>query len=146
MMEGPVEFAGKPDCLVNRSGSVVRQWVGALEVPPDDLLVVYDDFSLDLGTVRLRPSGRSGGHKGLRSIINSCGTVKIPRLRIGIGPVPSGEAPEEFVLSTVTNSDRERLHPVLRAVPKILHSLEENGIDAAMSRWNGIDRLRDEHF
>lgn len=103
---------------------------------PDELLVIYDDFSLDQGTLRLRPSGRSGGHRGLQSIIDALETREIPRLRIGIGPLPSGIDPTEFLLSRITNQDWSQLEVVLKAVPDVMVSIDQKGFDAAMSEWN----------
>jgi PTH1 family peptidyl-tRNA hydrolase len=137
MDDAPIECSGKPDCYVNESGGVVKQWLDALNLSPGSLLVIYDDFSLDLGSIRLRPSGRSGGHRGLQNIIDTCGTDQIPRLRIGIGPLPSGDAPEDFVLSPIANTDREQLHSVFNVIPDTLQSIEDDGMDSAMSRWNG---------
>jgi PTH1 family peptidyl-tRNA hydrolase len=137
MKNAPIDYSGKPNCYVNESGGVAKQWLDSLDLSPGSMLVVYDDFSLDLGSLRLRPSGSSGGHRGLQNIIDVCGTDEIPRLRIGIGPLPSGEAPEDFVLSPIANSDREKLHSVFDTVPDTLQSIEDDGMDSAMSRWNG---------
>lgn len=99
--------------------------------------MVYDDFSLDVGTLRLRPSGSDGGHRGLGNIIERLGTKEIPRLRIGIGPIPSSEDPADFVLSQMTDSDRKHLHAVTQRVPEILKDIDRDGFDRAMSEWNG---------
>jgi PTH1 family peptidyl-tRNA hydrolase len=139
MDEGPVSHAGKPDCYVNQSGSVVSQWIDHLDIQPDNCLVIYDDFSIELGTIRLRPSGSAGGHRGLKDVIEKCGTDDIPRLRVGMGPIPSSEDPADFVLSPIADSDRQCIHQVLSAVPDTLQSIEEDGFDAAMSHWNGVE-------
>lgn len=134
---GPCSYAGKPDCFVNESGDVLREWIQSLDVDPRSILVVYDDFSLDIGTLRLRPSGSDGGHRGLGSIIDRLGTQEIPRLRIGIGPIPSSEDPADFVLSPMTDTDRKHLHRVTQKVPEILKDIDRDGFDRAMNEWNG---------
>lgn len=135
----PSEYAGKPDCFVNESGGVLRRWLDELDLAPESLLVMYDDFSLDVGTIRLRPSGSAGGHRGLGNVLDVLGTEGIPRLRIGIGPLPSSGDPAEFVLSPISDNDRPRLDSVLRKVPDVVETIEDDGIEAAMSRWNGVE-------
>lgn len=135
----PLDYAGKPDCFVNESGGVLRSWVEQLDLDPESLLVVYDDFSLDLGTIRLRPSGSAGGHRGLSNVIDVLGTDQIPRLRIGIGPLPSSTDPADFVLSPITDNDRPRLNAVLETIPDVVETLQNDGLDTAMSRWNGVE-------
>ncbi len=122
---------------MNESGDVLQQWVQSLDLTPQSLLVIYDDFSLDVGSIRLRPSGSDGGHRGLGSIIDRLGTKEIPRLRIGIGPIPSSEDPADFVLSAMTDEDRQHLHSVTQRVPKVLRDMERGGFDRAMNEWNG---------
>lgn len=135
--EGPVNYLGKPDCFVNRSGSVLSAWRRSLEVPPESCLVAYDDFSLDVGAVRLRPSGGAGGHQGMKDVIESLGTSSVPRLRIGIGPLPDGVAPEDYVLGEVTSAHEPVLEVVLDRVPDMVETIQEEDFETAMSRWNG---------
>lgn len=135
----PLEYAGKPDAYVNKSGPIVEKWVDELELESSSILVIYDDFSIDLGTVRIRKSGSSGGHKGLDSIISSLGTEDIPRLRIGIGPLPTALDPPEFVLSSMNGDDWKKLNPVFNSIPDILQSIEDEGLSKTMSHWNGVD-------
>jgi len=139
MKEGPLQFIGQPDCYVNQTGSVVKKWLDVLDLSPGQLLIVYDDFALDLGQVRLRPEGSAGGHRGLQSIIDRCGTERIPRLRIGIGPLPESTDPADFVLSRVVEGDRECLRNVLKTMPEILESVVNDDFDSAMSQWNGVE-------
>lgn len=135
--DGPVAYLGKPDCFVNRSGSVLSAWSRSLGVPPEDCLIVYDDFSLDAGVVRLRPSGGPGGHRGMKDVIESMGTSDVPRLRIGIGPLPGGVNPEDYVLGRIHSEHEAILEAVLEAVPEMVESIREQEFEAAMSRWNG---------
>ena len=70
---------------MNRSGQIVAPVARFLELASEDLLVVYDDLDLELGRLRIRPHGSSGGHRGMRSIIEHLATDRFPRLRVGIG-------------------------------------------------------------
>ncbi|MEW6040190.1 MAG: aminoacyl-tRNA hydrolase [Elusimicrobiota bacterium] len=89
----------KPLTYVNLSGIAVEQIMLKYGIKPQELLVVVDDFALPLGKLRLRLKGSSGGHNGLESIIGVLKTEEFPRLRVGIGPLPSGMDPKDFVLS-----------------------------------------------
>lgn len=135
--DGPISYLGKPDCFVNRSGSVLSAWSRSLEVPPEHCLIAYDDFSLEVGSVRLRPSGGPGGHRGMEDIIESLGTPDVPRLRMGIGPLPGNVEPEEYVLGPIQAEHEAVLEAVLEAVPEMVESIRDGDFQTAMSRWNG---------
>jgi len=79
----------RPLTYMNRSGTGVSQGCDALGLGPGEILVAYDDVDLPLGKVRLRPAGGDGGHRGLRSVVRSLGTQKIPRLRMGVRGEPA---------------------------------------------------------
>ncbi len=91
----------KPMVYMNRSGRAVGAFLDALGAGPDELLVVCDDIALDLGRMRLRAAGSSGGHNGLGSIIEVLGTDSFARLRLGVGPAPEEVDLAEYVLSRV---------------------------------------------
>src|SRR5580765_4263146 len=81
----------KPTGFMNSCGGPVQEEARRNGYSPQDILVICDDFMLPLGSLRLRLSGSSGGHNGLDSILTSLGTPEVPRLRLGIGPVPAQE-------------------------------------------------------
>lgn len=135
----PELYLGKPGRYVNRSGEVVDQWLTSFGWEPDRTLIVYDDLNLDVGQVRLRPSGGAGGHNGLSSILNALGTESIPRFRIGIGPLPSGMDPETLVLSEIHPDDRAVYRKLLEDLPELIRTLSEQPWQRAMSSWNGRD-------
>ncbi len=97
----------KPATFMNLSGRAVRAAAGFYKVPPASLLVVCDDFNIPLGTVRYRAGGTSGGQKGLASVLETEGTAEIPRLRLGVGPVPAGRDASNFVLSRFGPAERD---------------------------------------
>ncbi|MBU2102838.1 MAG: aminoacyl-tRNA hydrolase [Candidatus Omnitrophota bacterium] len=94
----------KPATFMNNSGICVRRAIKAYNVTLDDILIVYDDMSLPLGTMRLRIKGRSGGHNGMASVIAETGEERISRLRIGID-VPAGCDATEHVLSDFSSQE-----------------------------------------
>ncbi len=124
----------KPQTYMNLSGASVREVVRWYKVPLDGLLVVVDDIDLPFATTRLRPSGGSGGHNGLKSIIAELEVYTFSRMRIGIGR-GTGHATRQ-VLSRFT-SDEERVLPgVLQAAADCVLEWERNGIINAMNRCN----------
>jgi PTH1 family peptidyl-tRNA hydrolase len=98
----------KPQTFMNLSGEAVGALIRFYKVDLDDCLVVTDDLDLPLGKLRLRTSGSDGGHRGLRSIIESLGSRKIKRLRIGIGRPPEGRTVMSHVLGD-SKEEQERL-------------------------------------
>lgn len=127
----------KPVTYMNRSGAALAP----LRTDPDfdisrDLLVVVDDTALDVGRLRVRPSGSSGGHNGLKSVEAALGTQEYPRLRIGVGAAPAGLELADWVLSDFEPEDEEA---VLDLMPELVGAVEawmSEGIEAAMSRYN----------
>jgi PTH1 family peptidyl-tRNA hydrolase len=139
-IDGRPFFLAKPRTFMNLSGRAVGRLQRTFEVPPERILVVYDDLDLPLGRLRLRPEGGSGGHRGMRSIIDSLGTQVFPRLRVGIDR-PSGRMdPADYVLQPFVAEDRVLLAEVVeRAVGAIECWLAE-GIMTAMDRFNRLPR------
>ena len=127
----------KPQTFMNSSGGAVGSLLRYYKVPLANLLVAYDEVDLDLGTLRLRPDGGAGGHKGMASIIKNLGTQEFSRLRLGIGRPPGRKAAADYVLRDFTQTEREIQSEVLdRAVDAVLAFVLE-GVDAAMNRYNG---------
>ncbi len=125
----------QPQTYMNLSGESVSRLSRFFKISPDRLLVVCDDLDLPLARLRLRPSGGSGGHKGLKSIIEHLGTQTFPRLRVGIGRPVHGD-PMDFVLQDFTGDEWIDMNATLdRTVEAIEHWLA-HGIDAAMNVFN----------
>ncbi len=126
----------KPRTFVNRSGAAASYLLARYRIPPEKLLVVYDDLELPLGKIRLRPEGGAGGHNGIRSIIEAIGTPAFPRLRIGIGRPPAGIDPVAYVLGTMAADERARVgEAVERAADAVVAALVD-GVTVAMNRFN----------
>jgi len=131
----------KPEGYMNSSGVSVAEMARKNGYGPSDILIVCDDFSIPLGMPRIRLGGSSGGHNGLDSIIQFLGTQDIPRLRVGIGPVPPGRDPADFVLepfSARTSLD-EKAQMAVYVIPSVARIVREaiiEGIETAMNRYN----------
>jgi len=139
-------FLVKPAVFMNGSGLPVISWVNYLKAGHGDLLVICDDFSLELGKLRFRKSGSGGGHNGLKSIIEHLGTTEFPRLRIGIGRPPgvsgreeNGEPPEmaSWVLEDFSKKEMETVDRAVEVSSKAVLEFIENGIDFVMNVYNG---------
>jgi peptidyl-tRNA hydrolase, PTH1 family len=129
----------KPETFMNLSGDVVGALARWACVPPEDILVVYDDLDLDPGRLRLRPHGGAGGQKGMRSIIDSLGTNHFPRLRVGIGRPRTDAA--RHVLEKVSSEERADFEiSIAEASEALLDWIQSGDIEGCMtrfhSRWN----------
>jgi peptidyl-tRNA hydrolase, PTH1 family len=126
----------KPQTFMNLSGQAVGALMRYYKIPLENLLVAYDEVDLPFGTLRLRPSGGSGGHKGMSSVIERLGTQDIPRLRIGVNRPPGRKEAADYVLQDFTNSESNALPAILdQAVGAALVFIEQ-GINAAMNKYN----------
>jgi PTH1 family peptidyl-tRNA hydrolase len=126
----------KPQTFMNESGRAVVPLLQFYKVQPGRLLAVYDDLDLPLGAVRLRPEGGSGGHKGMRSIIEHLGDQGFPRLRIGIGRPPGQMDPAAYVLQDFSAEEQPLLEEALEHAVVAIEAWLCEGVEAAMSRYN----------
>ncbi len=126
----------KPRTFMNNSGDAVVRVCDKFELAPPDLLIIYDDLDLELGTLRLRRGGSGGTHKGMQSVVERVGSEDIPRLRLGVGPLPAGADARRFVLSPFADAEMPTVDQMMgRGVEAIEYLLTE-GIEAAMNKFN----------
>lgn len=125
----------KPMTFMNRSGEPLAAVANFYKVQPGEMLVVFDDMALELGRLRIRLEGGTGGHNGMDSIITNFGIDKIPRLRIGIGPAPSHGA-VDYVLGRFFE---EEIPTVEKAVVRAAEAVKcaiDKGVLSAMNSFN----------
>jgi PTH1 family peptidyl-tRNA hydrolase len=126
----------KPATFMNESGRTASTLLRMRDMPPEELIVVCDDVNLSLGRLRLRENGSSGGHKGLASIIAALGTESFARLRLGVGPGPSGADLADFVLSKVPcDLEEDAGAMAFRAADCVLKAFTD-GYQAAQEIYN----------
>ena len=137
-----IELAGErtlllmPHTFMNLSGRSVRQAIDFFKISLQDVLVICDDFHLELGVLRFRAGGTAGGQKGLADIMQNLASKQFSRLRIGIGLVPERWNPADFVLGKFTSDQRITLEEMLvRAVDGAV-LWASDGIDKAMNQFN----------
>ncbi|MFQ6100563.1 MAG: aminoacyl-tRNA hydrolase [Anaerolineae bacterium] len=126
----------QPQTFMNESGRAAVPLARFYQVPPEHMLVVYDDLDLSLGRVRLRPEGGSGGHKGMQSIIKHLGSQNFPRLRIGIGRPSERMDPAAYVLQDFSAEEEPLLEETLERAVAAIETWLREGIEVAMSRYN----------
>jgi peptidyl-tRNA hydrolase, PTH1 family len=135
---GPADLAA-PQTFMNRSGWSVRCLVERYGYHPANLLIVFDDIALPLGTLRLRGRGRPAGHRGLESVIENLRTVEIPHLRVGIAP-RDGEVEGElsdYVLDEFRAEEGELVERVVARAADAVASWIEHGLAETMNEFNG---------
>lgn len=127
----------KPLTYMNRSGEPLAKLLREFESAASDLLVVLDDFALELGRMRLRPSGSDGGHNGLKSIQAALHGPEFARLRVGIGPCPERMPSEVFVLQRFKPAERDSVaDSVARAANCVEDWLSGSPLEQLMNRYN----------
>jgi PTH1 family peptidyl-tRNA hydrolase len=137
-IEGRSVVLLKPETFMNDSGRSVGPVSRFYKVPPERLLVIYDDLDLSLGSVRLRAEGGSGGHKGMRSIIAQLGGQGFPRVRVGIGRPPGRMDPADYVLQNFDGDERLVMEEVYDWVARAVQGWLMDGIDVAMTKFNRV--------
>ena len=137
-----MHFAGckclvmKPQTYMNLSGEAVREAAQFYKVPADHVLVIYDDVSLPVGKIRVRPTGSAGGHNGIKNIISHLGTQDFPRIKIGTGAPGEGGDMIDWVIGVPSQAERKVL---LESFEKAIQAAEcviEYGCQKAMNDYN----------
>ncbi|MCC7107430.1 MAG: aminoacyl-tRNA hydrolase [Chloroflexi bacterium] len=126
----------EPRTYMNLSGNSVQGLATIVGVRPRNLLVVYDDLDLPLGTIRIRPSGGPGTHNGMRSIVECLGSTEFPRLRFGIGS-DAARAHPDFVLARFQPDELPLFDTTLMRAVEAIELALERGLEAAMNQYNG---------
>ena len=138
-----VNFAGckclimKPQTYMNLSGEAVREAVQFYKIPADHVLVIYDDVSLPVGKLRVRPTGSAGGHNGIKNIIAHLGTQEFPRVKIGVG-APEGAEKDmvDWVIGAPSQAERKVLAGSFEKAIDAAESIIKNGCQKAMNQFN----------
>ena len=125
-----------PLTFMNRSVDAVRACVDYYHVVPGKILVIHDDVDLPVGRIKVARGSGSGGHKGVRSIIDLLGSTEFGRIKIGIGRPQCGEAIEDYVLAPFYEDERDIVEDVLRMATKACELFVSEGIEPAMNKIN----------
>lgn len=125
----------KPTTFMNLSGEAVRAVMDYYKIDINDILIVYDDISLELGKIRFRGNGSDGGHNGIKSIIQHLGTQNFARLKIGIGPQPNLPS-EVYVLQNFSKEELDVLKNTLANAKQGLFCYFNEGLASAQNKFN----------
>ena len=128
----------KPQTYMNLSGKSVLQLSAYFHVPPQRIIVMFDDISLEPGRLRIRADGSAGGHNGIKSIIQEIGSQDFPRVKIGVGAKPNPEYDlADWVLSSFSASEEKALVPALERAADAALCIIDKGVPEAANRFNG---------
>ena len=128
----------KPQTFMNESGLSVMDAARFYKLPPERIVVLFDDISLDVGRLRVRADGSAGGHNGIKSIIGCLTSQSFPRVKIGVGAKPHPDYDlADWVLSNFTKPEETLLAPALERAGQAALALIDDGVEAAANRFNG---------
>ena len=134
----------KPQTYMNNSGMAVRVISSEFGVGSEDIIIIHDDLDLPLGKIKIRLGGAAAGHHGVESIINSIGTDKFIRIRLGVGNLKTlssehkgaSVSAEKFVLESFMHSEKPKVKHMIKQAQKALETLLEKGLEKAQNQFN----------
>ena len=131
-------FLLKPQTYMNLSGRSVLQLSAYFNIPPQRIIVLFDDISLEPGRLRIRADGSAGGHNGIKSIITELGSQAFPRVKIGVGPKPNPNYDlADWVLSTFSAGEEKAMAVSLKNAADAALAVIDHGVPEAANRFNG---------
>lgn len=130
----------KPTTYMNLSGESIREVINFYKISNEEIIVLYDDISLEVGRLRIREKGSHGGHNGIKSIIANLGTDVFPRVKIGVG-APKGNL-VSHVLGKFDNEEVEVLKETIKASSEATSIIIKSDIKSAMNKLNGFNACK----
>ncbi len=127
----------KPQTMMNNSGTAVCECAAFYKIPPENIIVIFDDISLEPGELRIRRKGSAGGHNGIKSIIAHLGSENFPRIKLGVGKKPHPDYDlADWVLSNFPKKDIPLMHESMDNALKALELMVKGDTEGAMSKFN----------
>lgn len=137
IIAGQKVLIAKPLTYMNLSGESVRELVDYYKIDPEtELIVLYDDISLEPGQIRIRKKGSAGGHNGIKNIIAQIGTDVFARVKIGVGEKPKNWDLADYVLSPFGKEERAAVDDAIKKAAKAVEMIVQEEIDSAMNMFN----------
>lgn len=141
IINGKKVILAKPTTYMNLSGECIRKIMDFYKISNKEILIVYDDITLDVGKIRIRKKGSAGGHNGIKSIISNIGTEEFNRIRIGIGNKPDYMDLADYVLGKFSEEDNKALDRVLKGACDAANQMLDGKVDDAMNKFNGTSLI-----
>lgn len=135
-IEGEKVILAKPQTFMNLSGESVRELSDYYKIPAENIIVIYDDISLDVGQLRIREKGSAGGHNGIKNIILHLGTEVFPRIKVGVGEKPKGWDLADYVLGRYSAEDRKIIDEAQKEAAEAVKMMVMDDVRGAMNRYN----------
>ena len=135
-VDGQKVILALPQTYMNLSGLAVKELMDYYKIPPENVLVIYDDVSLPVGKIRVRPSGSAGGHNGIKNIISHLGTQDFPRIKIGTGAPGEGGDMIDWVIGVPSQAERKVLLESFERAIQAAACIIEHGCQKAMNDFN----------
>lgn len=136
IIEGEKVILAMPQTYMNLSGESVRELMDYYKCELSDLIVIYDDISLDVGKLRIRAKGSAGGHNGIKNIILHLGTQVFPRVRVGVGEKPEGYDLADYVLGHFQGDEKKLMEEAYDRAAAAVAEILTDGPDKAMNDFN----------
>lgn len=136
VVAGQSVLLAKPQTFMNLSGGSIQPLLEKYTLPPERLILIYDELALDWGSLRIRPKGSAGGHNGVTSVIRSVGNENFIRVRLGIRPEHPVKAMKDYVLSRVRKAQMETLESTLEQTQQAVETIITEGVEKAMAIHN----------
>lgn len=137
MIAGQKVMLAQPQTYMNNSGESVRALADFYKLEPEEIIIIYDDISLEVGQIRVRAKGSAGGHNGIKSIISHLGTQEFPRVKIGVGAKPEGTDLVKHVLGRFSKEEDAMFQNVFSLANLAVSTILTDGVEAAMNQVNG---------
>lgn len=138
MIEGHPCLVMRPQTYMNNSGEAIKEAADFYKIPPEKIIVIFDDISLSTGTLRIRRKGSAGGHNGIKSIIWQLNSDNFPRLKIGVGERSDPDMDlKDHVLGKFSKEELETLKKTMARAVDAIKPILDGDIDGAMSQYNG---------
>lgn len=135
-IEGQKVVLMKPQTFMNLSGESIRAAVDFYKVDPEDIIIIYDDISLEPGQLRIRLKGSAGGHNGIKNIIAHLGTQEFPRIKVGIGAKPPRMDLADYVLSRFSRGEQKLMEDAFQEAAEAAVMMMTDGAERAMNHFN----------
>ena len=137
IISGRKVILAKPQTYMNLSGESIRSLIDYYKTDEEhELLVIYDDISLDVGQLRIRTKGSAGGHNGIKNIIACLGTQVFPRIKIGVGEKPRGYDLADYVLGHFSKAEQEKMEEGYREAVQAAEMIVSGELETAMNEYN----------